>query len=95
MNAATANSASAIELAREVLEIEAAAITALIERLDLNFQRAVDIILNCRGRVTVSGMGKSGHIARKVASTMSSTGTAAYFVTSGRGEPRRPRHGHA
>ena len=51
MNAATANSVSAIELAREVLEIEAAAITALIERLDLNFQRAVDIILNCRGRV--------------------------------------------
>jgi len=88
MNAATANSASAIELAREVLEIEAAAITALIERLDLNFQRAVDIILNCRGRVTVSGMGKSGHIARKVASTMSSTGTAAYFV-----HPAEASHG--
>src|SRR3982751_2226699 len=79
-NAATADRASAIELAREVLEIEAAAITALIGRLDLNFQRAVDIILTCRGRVTVSGMGKSGHIARKVASTMSSTGPAAYFV---------------
>ena len=69
-----------LELAREVLEIEAAAITALIARLDQDFQRAVDLILDCRGRVTVSGIGKSGHIARKIASTMSSTGTPAYFV---------------
>src|SRR6202795_608311 len=70
----------ALELAREVLEIEAAAITALIARLDQGFQCAVELILNCRGRVTVSGIGKSGHIARKIASTMASTGTPAYFV---------------
>jgi len=77
-----------LELAREVLEIEAAAITALIARLDQDFQRAVDLILACRGRVTVSGIGKSGHIARKIASTMSSTGTPAYFV-----HPAEASHG--
>ena len=71
---------SALDLAREVLEIEAAAITGLIARLDQNFQNAVDIILKSHGRVTVSGIGKSGHIARKIASTMASTGTPAYFV---------------
>ena len=79
---------SVLELAREVLEIEAAAITALIARLDQDFQRAVDLILDCRGRVTVSGIGKSGHIARKIASTMSSTGTPAYFV-----HPAEASHG--
>src|SRR5664279_5082454 len=79
---------SALELAREVLEIEAAAITGLIARLDQGFQCAVDLILNCRGRVTVSGIGKSGHIARKIASTMSSTGTPAYFV-----HPAEASHG--
>lgn len=78
----------ALELAREVLEIEAAAITALIARLDRGFQCAVELILNCRGRVTVSGIGKSGHIARKVASTMASTGTPAYFV-----HPTEASHG--
>ena len=78
----------ALELAREVLEIEAAAITALIARLDQGFQCAVELILNCRGRVTVSGIGKSGHIARKVASTMASTGTPAYFV-----HPTEASHG--
>ena len=78
----------AVELAREVLEIEAAAITGLIIRLDQNFQRAVDIILNSHGRVTVSGIGKSGHIARKIASTMASTGTPAYFV-----HPAEASHG--
>jgi arabinose-5-phosphate isomerase len=79
---------NALELAREVLAIEAAAITALIAKLDGSFQRAVDIILNCRGRVTVSGIGKSGHIARKIASTMASTGTPAYFV-----HPAEASHG--
>jgi len=80
--------ATALELAREVLEIEAAAITGLIARLDQNFQRAVDIIMNSHGRVTVSGIGKSGHIARKIASTMASTGTPAYFV-----HPAEASHG--
>lgn len=79
---------NAIELAREVLAIEAAAITALISRLDEGLPRAVEIILNCRGRVTVSGIGKSGHIARKIASTMASTGTPAYFV-----HPAEASHG--
>ncbi len=77
-----------LDLAREVLEIEAAAIHGLIARLDHQFQRAVDIILACKGRVTVSGIGKSGHIARKIASTMSSTGTPAYFV-----HPAEASHG--
>ena len=79
---------SALERAREVLEIEAAAITGLIARLDQNFERAVDIILKSHGRVTVSGIGKSGHIARKIASTMASTGTPAYFV-----HPAEASHG--
>jgi arabinose-5-phosphate isomerase len=77
-----------LALAREVLEIEAAAIHGLIARLDEQFQRAVEMILASRGRVTVSGMGKSGHIARKIASTMSSTGTPAYFV-----HPAEASHG--
>jgi arabinose-5-phosphate isomerase len=87
-NASPPAGANAIDLAREVLEIEAAAITDLIARLDQNFQRAVDIILNSHGRVTVSGIGKSGHIARKIASTMASTGTPAYFV-----HPAEASHG--
>lgn len=73
----------ALDLAREVLNIEAAAIQALSARLDENFLHALDVILSCEGRVIVSGMGKSGHIARKIAATMSSTGTPAYFVHPG------------
>jgi arabinose-5-phosphate isomerase len=66
--------------ARRVLAIEAAAVAQVAARLDASFARAVDLILACRGRVIVSGIGKSGHIARKVAATMASTGTPAYFV---------------
>jgi arabinose-5-phosphate isomerase len=73
-------SASALELARKVLSIEAEAIAALIPKLDGQFLKAVELILNCRGRVVVSGIGKSGHVARKIASTMASTGTPAFFV---------------
>jgi arabinose-5-phosphate isomerase len=73
-------SASALELARKVLTIEADAIAALIPRLDQRFLDAVGLILACRGRVVVSGIGKSGHIARKIASTLASTGTPAFFV---------------
>ena len=72
--------ASALELARRVLAIEADAVRALIARLDERFLAAVSLILGCKGRVIVSGIGKSGHIARKIASTLSSTGTPAYFV---------------
>ncbi len=73
---------SALELARRVLAIEADAVRALIERLDERFLAAVSLIRDCRGRVIVSGIGKSGHIARKIASTLASTGTPAYFVHS-------------
>jgi arabinose-5-phosphate isomerase len=73
-------SSSALELARKVLSIEADAVAALVSRLDQRFLDAVGLILACRGRVVVSGIGKSGHIARKIASTMASTGTPAFFV---------------
>jgi arabinose-5-phosphate isomerase len=73
-------SSSALELARKVLSIEADAVAALVSRLDQHFLDAVGLILACRGRVVVSGIGKSGHIARKIASTMASTGTPAFFV---------------
>ena len=80
--------ANALVLAREVINIEAAAVQALTQRVDDNFLRALNIILSCEGRVIVSGMGKSGHIARKIAATMSSTGTPAYFV-----HPAEASHG--
>jgi len=70
----------ALAMARRVLRIEAEAVLALAERLGGEFDRAVDTVLNCRGRVVVSGIGKSGHVARKVAATLASTGTPAYFV---------------
>ena len=70
----------ALELGRQTLSIEAAAVEALQERLNGDFARAVELILNSHGRLIVSGMGKSGHIARKIAATMASTGTPAYFV---------------
>lgn len=73
----------ALELARQVLDIEANAVQALARRLDDSFIRAIQIILHCGGRVVVSGMGKSGHIARKIASTFASTGTPAFFVHPG------------
>jgi len=83
MNKPISASPHALDLAREVLNIEAAAVQALSTRLDENFLHALDLILRCEGRVIVSGMGKSGHIARKIAATMSSTGTPAYFVHPG------------
>src|ERR1043165_8460324 len=69
-----------VALARKVLQTEAEAILALIERLDERFEKAVSILLDCRGRVIVTGMGKSGIIARKIAATLSSTGTPAFFL---------------
>jgi arabinose-5-phosphate isomerase len=71
---------NALELARRVLAIEADAVRALIERLDERFLTALELIAARSGRVVVSGIGKSGHIARKIASTLASTGTPAYFV---------------
>ena len=78
----------ALELARRVLAIEADAVRALSERLDERFLAAVNLVLACRGRIIVSGIGKSGHVARKLASTLSSTGTPAYFV-----HPAEASHG--
>lgn len=78
----------ALELARQVLRIEADAVLALSSRIDGAFLQALALILNCRGRVIVSGMGKSGHIGRKIASTLASTGTPAFFV-----HPAEASHG--
>ncbi len=83
MNKTLSATPHALNLAREVLNIEAAAVQALVARVDENFLRALNVILRCEGRVIVSGMGKSGHIARKIAATLSSTGTPAYFVHPG------------
>ena len=69
-----------LELARKVLRTEAAAILALVDRVDGRFAAAIDMLRDCRGRVIVTGMGKSGIIARKVAATFTSTGTAAFFL---------------
>ena len=80
--------AQTLALAREVLEIEAAAVAALVDRVDDSFALAIDLLLACRGRVVVAGIGKSGHIARKVAATFASTGTAAFFV-----HPAEASHG--
>jgi arabinose-5-phosphate isomerase len=67
-------------LARKVLETEAAAILALVPRLDERFDRAVDLLQHCRGRVILTGMGKSGIICQKIAATLNSTGTSAVFL---------------
>ena len=78
----------ALSLAREVLATEANAIAALAARLSDPFVAALALILECRGRVVVSGIGKSGHIARKLAATLASTGTPAFFV-----HPAEASHG--
>ena len=80
--------ARTLALARDVLVTEAGAISALSARLGDAFVAAVTLILNCRGRVVVSGIGKSGHIARKLAATLASTGTPAFFV-----HPAEASHG--
>jgi arabinose-5-phosphate isomerase len=69
-----------LALARRVLAVEADAVLKISARLDGAFAQAVELILACHGRVIVSGIGKSGHIGRKIAATMASTGTPAYFV---------------
>lgn len=68
---------------RRVVEIEAQALTALAQRIDGSFSAACRIILACKGRVVATGMGKSGHIARKIAATLASTGTPAFYVHPG------------
>ncbi len=77
-----------IQLGRNVLRIEANAVSSLADRLDQSFVAAVQLIRHCQGRVVVSGMGKSGHVGRKMAATMASTGTPAFFV-----HPAEASHG--
>ena len=76
------------DLALEVLQIEADSILKLKERIGADFEKAIDILYNCKGRVIVTGMGKSGHIGRKIAATLSSTGTPSYFL-----HPAESTHG--
>jgi arabinose-5-phosphate isomerase len=76
----TVDAPRALALARDVLDTEARAIAALGERLGERFVAAVELMLRCEGRVVVSGIGKSGHVARKLAATLASTGTPAFFV---------------
>src|SRR5262245_37522590 len=75
-------------LARKVLETEAAAILSLVDRLDGKFDCAVELLRQCKGRVILTGMGKSGIICQKIAATLTSTGTAALFL-----HPAEAMHG--
>ncbi|HJQ98731.1 MAG TPA: KpsF/GutQ family sugar-phosphate isomerase [Candidatus Polarisedimenticolaceae bacterium] len=72
-----------LDTARRVLQIESEAVASLAARLDASFDRAVETILACKGRVVVTGLGKSGLICQKIAATLSSTGTPAYFLHPG------------
>ncbi len=83
-----ASKTSTLELARNVLNIEAREIEALAKRLNASFEAAVQLILHCKGRVVVSGMGKSGHVGGKIAATFASTGTPAFFM-----HPAEASHG--
>ncbi len=74
---------SPVHHAQTVIQIEADAVAALLDRLDDNFDLACDMIMKCEGRVVVIGMGKSGHIGGKIASTLASTGTPAFFLHPG------------
>ncbi|WP_137920388.1 KpsF/GutQ family sugar-phosphate isomerase [Hydrogenophaga sp. 2FB] len=80
--------ARAMAMAQDTLSIEAQAVTAVAQRLDASFARAMQLVLDIPGRVVVMGMGKSGHIGRKIAATLASTGTPAMFV-----HPAEASHG--
>ncbi|MBM4141324.1 MAG: KpsF/GutQ family sugar-phosphate isomerase [Nitrospira sp.] len=77
-----------LDIAKKVLKTEAEAVYGLIEKLDSNFEKAVEIIYNSRGRVVVTGMGKSGLVGKKIAATLASTGTPAFFL-----HPAEASHG--
>jgi arabinose-5-phosphate isomerase len=76
----TRDTETVLELAKKVLRTEAAAILGLVDRLNGDFERAVQLLYECRGRAILTGMGKSGIICRKIAATLSSTGTSAFFL---------------
>jgi len=82
------NKDAIMTLAQAVIETEAAAVSALLDRIDDSFCRACEIMLDCEGRIVVIGMGKSGHIGGKIAATLASTGTPAFFV-----HPAEASHG--
>ncbi len=88
MTSPTTSPADILALARRTLEIEASAVNRLRDRLDHAFPEAVALLLGCQGRVVVSGMGKSGHIGGKIAATLASTGTPAFFM-----HPAEASHG--
>lgn len=88
MTSPTTSPADILALARRTLEIEASAVSRLGDRLDHAFPEAVALLLGCQGRVVVSGMGKSGHIGGKIAATLASTGTPAFFM-----HPAEASHG--
>ena len=87
-SAASDDDSSLLATARRALAIEARAVEALVARLDDRFAAACRVCLQCQGRVVVTGMGKSGHIARKIAATLASTGTPAFFL-----HPAEASHG--
>lgn len=87
-HAAAADAERVVRLAKEVFQIEAEAVASLGERLDASFVSAIRLLLGCSGRVVVSGIGKSSHIAHKIAATFASTGTPAFFV-----HPAEASHG--
>jgi len=78
--AAMPKGGTSLDVGRRVLDIEARAVQALIQRLDGGFSDAVDLLYDCKGKVVVSGMGKSGLIGQKIAATMASTGTPSFFL---------------
>ncbi|HBB20895.1 MAG TPA: D-arabinose 5-phosphate isomerase, partial [Pseudomonas sp.] len=81
-------SSQLIETAQRTIRLEIEAVEQLNARIDASFVQACELILACKGRVVVVGMGKSGHIGRKIAATLASTGTAAFFV-----HPAEASHG--
>lgn len=80
MSSPKSSAASVLASARRTLDIEARALTELNQRLDTSVERAVALMLACKGRVVVCGLGKTGHIARKIAATLASTGTPSFFL---------------
>jgi len=78
--AASPEGGTSLDVGRRVLDIEARAVQALVQRLDGGFSEAVDLLYHCKGKVVVSGMGKSGLIGQKIAATMASTGTPSFFL---------------
>ncbi len=80
VRAATLKGGTSLDVGRRVLDIEARAVQALIQRLDRGFSDVVDLLYHCKGKVVVSGMGKSGLIGQKIAATMASTGTPSFFL---------------